>query len=227
MDSYGILADSAIRKAIGEGLIKIEPYNETHVNPASYDLTLGDEVTVYKRWVAYDETFDVRPHVPGNPSLQLGISRAEVMGKVRDGSDMFAARDRVLDVRDEPETVTFKINPEAGWLLRPGIGYLMHTRERIWTESFVPIVDGKSSIGRLFMQIHATAGYGDPGFDGEYTLEVIVQHPVRVYPGMRIGQIRFHTMHGALDKTYKSTGHYTGEFAKGAVASQAWKQFKK
>jgi dCTP deaminase len=102
----------------------------------------------------------------------------------------------------------------------------MHTRERIWTEKFVPIVDGKSSIGRLFIQIHATAGYGDPGYDGEYTLEVIVQHPVRVYAGMRIGQIRFHTLEGEVEKTYKVTGSYKDEAAQGAVASKAWRQFK-
>lgn len=215
----GILSDSAISSAVERGDIRIDPFTSAHINPASYDLTLGDEVTVYKHWVGYNENYDVRP--------KFGISIADVTGKPRDGSDMFAVRDTVLDVRKEPETVSFKIDPNQGWILKPGIGYLMHTRERIWTEKYVPIVDGKSSIGRLFVQIHATAGYGDPGFDGQYTLEVIVQHPIRVYPGMRIGQIRFHTLEGELSKTYKATGNYKGEHAKGAVGSQAWRQFKK
>lgn len=206
MESHGILSDRAIRAALEDGSIKIDPFNPAHVNPASYDLTLGGEVAVYKLWV---ETY-----------------RNEPQPRVQDGSRMHPL-DNWLDVKKEPEIETFEIDPKQGWVLKPGIGYLMHTRERIWTERYIPILDGKSSIGRLFIQIHATAGFGDPGFDGQYTLEVIVQHPVRVYPGMRIGQIRFHTMHGEVSKTYDKVGHYTGKAAQGAVGSQAWRQFKK
>lgn len=214
----GILSDSAIAGAITRGEIKIDPWDPAQLNPASYDLTLGDGVTVYKRWVSHDEEYDLRP--------KFGLSRADVTGKLRDGSDIVVGTPGlVLNVKEEPGTISFKIDKDQGWILKPGIGYLMHTRERIWTEKFVPIVDGKSSIGRLFIQIHATAGYGDPGFDGQYTLEVIVQHPVRVYPGMRIGQIRFHTVEGEVEKTYKVTGNYKDEAAEGAVGSKAWRQF--
>lgn len=128
-----------------------------------------------------------------------------------------------LDAKKEPACVDISIRP-SGLLLCPGIGYLMHTRERVFTKSFVPVLDGKSSIGRLFISVHATAGYGDPGFNGQYTLEVTVTHPIRVYVGMRIAQMRFHTMAGVIEKLYD--GNYVGESARGAVASRAWRQFK-
>jgi len=221
----GILSDSSIADGVRQGDIRIDPFNEEQLNPTSYDLTLGDEVRVYKRWVAYDEYYSVPANARG---LGLPLNQEELVavggGKPRDGSDLIANNSNIYDVRQEPETVSFKINKEAGWILKPGIGYLMHTRERIWTQKFVPIVDGKSSIGRLFLLIHFTAGYGDPNFDGQYTLEVSALHPVKVYPGMRIGQIRFHTIEGSLVKPYN--GNYVGEAAQGAVASRAWRQFK-
>ena len=203
----GILSDMAIRAAVEAGDIEIDPFDEKQLNITSYDLTLGDEVRVYKDWVG--STW------PREVPLQAVDSMS------------WRPRDQILRVDEEPETVAVKIDPDLGWVIRPGIGYLMHTRERVKTNKFNPILDGKSSIGRLFLQVHATAGYGDPGFDGQYTLEVIAQHPVQVYPGMRICQIRFHTIVGELSKTYDQVGHYTKAAATGAVASQAWRQFQK
>jgi dCTP deaminase len=200
----GILSDSALAAAFNQGDIKINPWNPEQLNPTSYDLTLGDEVAVYEDWVHCYER-EKTTHEDGRH---------------------FCIRENVLDVKKEPTVQKFKIHPNFGWFLKPGIGYLMHTREQIRTDIYVPILDGKSSIGRLFLQVHATAGYGDPGFDGQYTLEVIVQHPLRVYPGMRICQIRFHTLEGELEKPYNLVGHYRGDAARGAVGSQAWKQFQ-
>ena len=99
----------------------------------------------------------------------------------------------------------------------------MHTRERVGTEKFVPIIDGKSSIGRLFVFCHVTAGFGDVGFFGQYTLEVLTVHPVILYAGMRICQIRFQSIAGEFD-FYK--GHYRNETAQGAVPSHAYEQFE-
>jgi dCTP deaminase len=104
-----------------------------------------------------------------------------------------------------------------GVLLMPGYGYLMHTRERIWTDRYAPIIDGKSSIGRLFLWVHVTAGFGDPGFDGQYTLEVVPLYHIRLYSGMRIAQIRFQTLEGHINQY---CGHYTGPNAMGAVESK-------
>lgn len=189
----GILTGDDIRLWQREGGVVIDPFVDGQVNPASYDLTLGDEVCVYERWVRCEPGALMRP------------------------------KHLVLDVREEPEVTRMTIGPE-GLVLEPSIGYLMHTVERVHTKRFVPVLDGKSSLGRLFMQVHATAGYGDPGFDGQYTLEVTVQHPLRVYAGMRVAQIRFHTTLGIPRQLYD--GKYKGEASRGAVPSRAWKQFK-
>lgn len=201
----GILSDTAILAAIDRGDIEIDPFVPEHVNVTSYDLTLGTEVKVYQAWVR-------------EPGLHADGLELEPRTMFPDG---------VFDSRLEPSTFDYQINPKLGWVLKPGIGYLMHTHERVMTRTYNPILDGKSSIGRLFIQVHATAGYGDPGFDGQYTLEVLVQHPVRVYPGMRFCQIRFHTIAGELGKTYDQVGHYTRAQARGAIPSQAWRQFLK
>jgi dCTP deaminase len=222
--SQGILPDTEIRRAIQNGDIEVDPFNPDHVNPVSLDLTLGPEIMVYKKWVHYDAEYDVRPTLPGSPHIPLGLSRADITGRPRDGAEMYSFKDEVLDVRDEPETVKFTIDPDRGWLLRPGVGYLMHTAERVHTKKYVPVLDGKSSVGRLFMVVHVTAGYGDPGFNGQYTLEVTVQHTLRIYPGMRIAQIRFHTIAGAVEKPYE--GNYVGENARGPIGSKAYRQFK-
>ena len=113
--------------------------------------------------------------------------------------------------------------PNDGYVLKPGALYLMHTRQRVWTDRFVPVLDGKSSIGRLGICVHLTAGYGDPGFDGQYTLEVTTVYPVRIYAGMRFCQMRFHTMEG---EPMLYQGNYTGEHSTGPVPSRVWKQFK-
>jgi dCTP deaminase len=126
-----------------------------------------------------------------------------------------------LDARVRPGTYSFKF--DDGMVLHPNVGYLMHTVERVATKKYVPVLDGKSSLGRLFMKIHETAGYGDPGFDGQYTLEVTVMYPLRIYPGMRIAQMRFHTIMGDVERLYD--GNYKGETSRGPVASRAWKQF--
>jgi dCTP deaminase len=214
---YGILPDYRIREAIKSGDIEIDPFNPANVNPVSYDLTLGSDLVVYKRWVHYDEGYDDRGPMGTAPC------RADAVGP-RSGGDLFHA-DAVLDIREKPETARFTIDAERGWILNPGVGYLMHTAERIHTKKYVPVLDGKSSIGRLFMVVHVTAGFGDPGFRGQYTLEVTVTHPLKVYAGMKIAQMRFHTIAGDPAEMSLYNGNYTGEAATGPVPSRAYRQF--
>src|SRR5277367_4962938 len=130
-----------IREAVRIGDIEIDPYNPAHLNSVSYDLTLGDELMIYRLWVTFDPHLD-EPGPLGGPSL-----RQIATGKPRDGSDFGIDRHRFLDVRDEPEVQAFKIDRQEGWILKPGIGYLMHTHERVFTKRSVPVLDGKSSIG--------------------------------------------------------------------------------
>jgi dCTP deaminase len=196
----GILTGPEIRRQVELGRIVIDPFDERHVNPASVDLTLGDQVTMYngtyalKRWPKF----------------------------VDDGS-LYRVENKdgrlVWDTRCAWPTTTATIDPEVGWVLKPELSYLLHTAERINTEHYVPIIDGKSSVGRAFIMVHYTAGYGDPGFDGQFTLEVSCRFPVRIFPGMRICQIRFHTMIG---EPLNYRGSYEGA-SMGAVPSRLYK----
>lgn len=98
--------------------------------------------------------------------------------------------------------------PEDGLLLSPGVLYLARTNEEAGSSCFVPVLNGKSSVGRLGINIHATAGFGDIGFLGTWTLEIFVIQPVIVYPNMRIGQISFHQVHGEVTQY---NGRYAGQ----------------
>lgn len=197
-----ILSGPEILRQIDLGNIRIDPFDPKRANPASFDLTLGDSVAVYKGVVKY--------FVPSNhPNADNGRALAPLeLG--------------ILDMARAQDVLRYKMTAK-GWLLKPGIGYLMHTAETVYTQNYVPVLDGKSSIGRMFTKVHETAGYGDPNFNGQYTLEVTVVHPVIVYPGMRIAQIRFHAMEGA---TALYDGNYKGDNAKGPVPSRVWKQLQ-
>ena len=99
--------------------------------------------------------------------------------------------DQVLDVRKKPQTAEIIIADE-GMILQPGILYLASTVEYTKTFRHVPILHGKSSLARLGLFIHITAGYGDVGFSGHWTLELACIQPVQIYPGMKIAQICYH-----------------------------------
>lgn len=99
--------------------------------------------------------------------------------------------------------------PEDGLVLHPGILYLASTAEYTETHKHVPYLDGKSSVGRLGIAIHATAGRGDVGFCNHWTMEIFVVQPVKVYAGMPIGQITYHTVFGEVERTYATKASST------------------
>lgn len=222
MSAQGILSGNEIVEQINKGTIRISPFASHRVNAASYDLALGPSVAVYEAVVEGDlapksNRFTGRQGIAGEsiaPRYEGYRTRRE-----------FVAEPGVncLDAKADNKVLRYEMD-ERGFLLKPGIGYLMHTAEHVGTDTFEPIIDGKSSIGRLFIKIHETAGFGDPGFNGQYTLEVTTEHPVIVYPGMRFCQIRFHTMVGEVTP-YK--GNYTGDAACGPVPSRAFRMFEK
>lgn len=133
----------------------------------------------------------------------------------------------VLDMAVKNKTRTFQIPPE-GFVLRPGTIYLGHTEEVIHSDRYVPILDGRSSVGRLGLCVHSTAGYGDLGFRGTFTLEFSVVQPVRIYAGVEICQIRFQTVSGTTQELANGAasmlynGKYNGQV--GPRASQIWKE---
>ena len=107
-----------------------------------------------------------------------------------------------LDMKKNHETENILI-PEDGLLLKPGKLYLGRTKEHTKTNNLVPMLEGRSSIGRLGMFVHITAGFGDVGFEGFWTLEIFVVQPLRIYPNVEICQIYFHKIEGDFEN-YKS-----------------------
>lgn len=107
-----------------------------------------------------------------------------------------------LDMKKPNPTKMITI-PETGYLLEPQKLYLGRTLEYTETYNLVPMLEGRSSIGRLGMFVHITAGFGDVGFKGYWTLEILVTHPLIIYPNVQICQIFYHTIEGKIVE-YKS-----------------------
>ena len=121
--------------------------------------------------------------------------------------ELMAYKEAVLDPRKENRTGKALIPPE-GLVLQPGHLYLAKTMEYTETHRHVPMLVGRSSIGRLGIFVHVTAGFGDIGFCGNWTLELTCVEPVRVYPGMELCQIFYQTLEGEILDRYD--GKYQG-----------------
>lgn len=138
-------------------------------------------------------------------------------------SELKLYRDSCLDMRRQHETVPYVI-PEEGTLLEPGHLHLGRTVERTFTKHYVPMIEGRSSIGRLGMSIHVTAGFGDVGFDNFWTLEIHVIQPLQIYPGVKICQVYFMTPVGEI-REYK--GKYQKDSSDEIGESQLWRELRK
>lgn len=132
-----------------------------------------------------------------------------------------------IDPKD-PSTVekyTEKVSIEEGeaFVLQPGEFALGSTVERVQVPAdLVARVEGRSSIGRLAVVVHATAGFVDPGFSGHITLELgnLGRCAVKLYPGMRISQIVFHTMSSPAERPYGESRRSKYQEQRGPVASR-------
>jgi dCTP deaminase len=152
-----ILSGTEIEARLGRDIV-IEPFQQSQLNPNSYNLRLHNELMVYEEVV-------------------LDMRRAN--------------RHRRLTI------------PPEGIVLDPGKLYLGRTLERTETHNLVPMLEGRSSVGRLGLFVHITAGFGDVGFCGFWTLEIFAVQPIRIYPGVEICQIIYHTVEGDI-REYKS-----------------------
>lgn len=132
-------------------------------------------------------------------------------------------RDRVLDAK-EHNKVDYILIPDEGYVLNPHNLYLGVTEEYTETHKHVPFLEGKSSTGRLGIDIHATAGKGDVGFCNTWTLEISVSQPVKIYAGMPIGQLIYFHIDGDVENLYhsKQNAKYTERSLK-PVESMMWK----
>ncbi|MBC8531655.1 dCTP deaminase [Gehongia tenuis] len=172
-----MLSGKEIFRRMG-GDIVIDPFDESRLNPNSYNLRLHNQLLVYDT--------------------------------------------DVLDMKTPMPTQTLNI-PEEGLILEPNRLYLGRTLEYTKTNNLVPMLEGRSSVGRLGLFIHATAGFGDVGFSGYWTLEIHSVQPIRIYAGVEICQIYYHTLEGEYEP-YQS-GKYQNNT--GIQPSLLYKDFEK
>src|SRR3954465_13339473 len=147
-----ILSGDEIYRHLGRDIL-IDPFDESRLNPNSYNLTLHDELLTYE----------------------------EV----------------VLDMREPNRTRRLRI-PKEGLVLTPQKLYLGRTAERTETHNLVPMIEGRSSIGRLGLFVHATAVFGEVGFVGSWDPQMSAIQPIRIYPGVPICQIFYHQIIGNI-----------------------------
>jgi len=131
-----------------------------------------------------------------------------------------------LDCRKRAETISITIPPE-GLVLMPGELYLGSTVEYTESLATVPTINGKSSLGRFGLSVHVTAGTGDVGFKGHWTLELTVVIPLRIYAGMAVAQLLWDSITGQPDRLYheKPDAKYTNAHIPGPQASEMARNF--
>ena len=157
--------------------------------------------------------FEMKQLNPNSYNLRLGTDLA------------FYKPERVLDPKELNAPDYQVMITEPGFVLEPGILYLASTLEYTETDEYIPCISGRSSIARLGIEIHRTAGFGDIGFKGTWTLEITVVNPVRVYPGMEICQIYYEKPDGFVDPAKLYNGKYSGQRA--TQISLMYKDFEK
>ncbi len=186
-----VLSDRGIRTAIAAGRIRLDPFDDALVQPASIDVRCDHRFRVFR-----------------NSSYSH------------------------IDVKQEQAELTELIAIEDGgpFILHPGEFVLGATLERVTLgDDIVSRLEGKSSLGRLGLQVHSTAGFIDPGFDGHVTLELanVANLPITLYPGMKIGQMSFMDLDQPAQEPYGSGvlgSKYQGQV--GPTPSAYWKNFR-
>lgn len=136
-------------------------------------------------------------------------------------NELLVYDEEILDMK-KPNKVKRIVIPEEGLVLEPGKLYLGRTLEYTETDKYVPMLEGRSSIGRLGLFIHVTAGFGDVGFKGYWTLEIFCVQPIRIYSGVELCQIYYHAVEGDYDQY--SSGKYQNN--EGVQPSLLYKDFQ-
>lgn len=190
-----MLADHEIQKLLDTGDLVIRPYHDSMLQPASVELTLGNEFMWYRGVAADPFHFSSEDTDLGNHPIDpyQGVDEAQEMTRVR-------------------------IEPGGAVVLEPGEFCLAATKEYVKLgDSISAQVNGKSTIGRLGLIVHATAGFVDPKFEGFITLEIANHNnvrPIELIPGMPIAQLSFFQLSGPVMRPYgdKALGsHYQNQ----------------
>jgi len=185
-----VLLGSAINDNITNGKIIVEPFNKDNVGPNSIDVTLYNKLITY-----------VECDIEWNGHNYYVLEKKSTLD--------------YLDMKKEIQTYELTI-PEEGLILTPGILYLGCTNEKAGSEYFIPMYEGRSSMARLGIQSHLSAGFGDINFKSNWTLEITVVHPTKIYPDIRIGQVYFHEVNEEsrlklLNMNKQYSGKYTNQ----------------
>jgi dCTP deaminase len=144
----------------------------------------------------------------------------------------YTARHPYIDVKQPMDDLTelVEVKPDDAFILHPGEFVLGSTLEQVGIPpDLAARLEGKSSLGRLGLMTHSTAGFLDPGFVGHVTLELsnVANLPITLYPGMRIGQIAVFQLTTAAERPYGSRGvgsKYQGQ--RGPTPSRYWENFR-
>ena len=185
----GMLTADKIDREVRKGNICIDPYDPNQLNPNSYNLKLYPELKTYKVF---------------KPSVTYGHNEMVV--------DVHLEREDYspyLDMNKSNDFETFEI-PEDGYILQPGVLYIGRTEEFTYTDKYIPMINGRSSLGRLGISVHICAGFGDIGFRGTWTLEITAVEPVKIYPHIEVAQVCWFTPVGN-PKRYLYRGRYFGQ----------------
>ena len=190
-----IYSNTTISRRVAAGELGIAPFYPDRLGPASYDVALGRRVLTFTMQSTW---------------------RRRLLSRLRLGP--------VHDIQDKPDMVAHEMGPE-GMILWPGQAYLLSTEE-VFTLPWdvAGVIDGKSGIGRLFVKVHETAGNIAPGFTGRVTLEVTTMLPIRIYPGLRFGQVRFHPLTEPV--TPPEVSKPPRDHSEGPVASYFWETLR-
>lgn len=214
-------------------------------------LVLESTARAFAKAAMVYESHDLVPEFRLNPREALAQNILAVGIGKQSGHDHFPTRyskgpevqplPTTIDPRDPPDLFEFNIRevieranemdsygvhdagPKLDALpLIPGVLYLASTREKIGSDHYAPHIHGKSGLARLGLSVHLTAGFGEPGFKYQWTLEMTVEHPFLIVPGMRVGQVEFEPVQGTI-VNYDTEGSYGGQ--EGPTGSKVNKYF--
>ena len=178
MAATSVLSDGTIRRLIAEGRVRVEPFDDSMVQPASVDLRLGTSFRVFHNH-----------------------------------------RITAIDLADPPRNLTehVEVDEDESFVIHPGEFVLGRTQEHVeLPDDIVARIEGKSSLGRLGLIVHATAGFVDPGFKGTLTLEItnLTRVPIILWPGKPIAQLSFMALDQPAERPYGHPdlgSHYHGQ----------------
>lgn len=207
-----------IARLVKAGVLQIHPFSEDRVNANSYNLSVGRTVLMYEKgadlhdaWEGWYESSDPDREPPRFVPLPLSMRKPE------------PTVSRLLATDEEIAAFTAWGRVRRFW---PGVVYLLATEERTVTpKEYRPVIDGRSSVGRLGVFCHVTAGFGESGFDGHWTLEFVAVQPVEVAYPLLPAQISYVRTEGAA-MTYSGQRKSKYQNQPGMpVASRLWQEY--